>query len=147
MTIGFATGFGSEASAEPTVQAFLLDWQEGKYAQAATLTNGDTGQVAAQLAAAYADLDATNTFFAMKGVTQHGTTAVAVFNATVVLAEGEHQWPYTGRFPLTEKNGQWLVDWSPGRHQPEPRARGAARGADHLRAARAGAGLVRASRW
>ena len=113
LTIGFATGFGSEASAEPTVQAFLLDWQEGKYAQAATLTNGDTGQVATQLAAAYADLDATNTFFAMKGVTQHGTTAVAVFNATVVLAQGEHQWPYTGRFSLTEKNGQWLVDWSP----------------------------------
>jgi cell division protein FtsI/penicillin-binding protein 2 len=114
LTIGFATGFGAETSAEPTVQAFLLDWQQGKYAQAAKLTNGDTGQVAAQLAAAYSDLDASNTFFAMKSVTQHGSTATAVFKATVVLGEGEHQWTYAGRFPLTKKNGQWLVDWAPG---------------------------------
>ena len=113
LTIGFATGFGSEASAEPTVQAFLLDWQQGRYAQAAALTNGDTGQVAAQLAAAYTDLDATNTFFAMGPISQHGTTAVATFEATVDLAQGEHEWPYAGRFSLTEKNGQWLVDWAP----------------------------------
>jgi cell division protein FtsI/penicillin-binding protein 2 len=113
LTIGFATGFGSEASAEPTVQAFLLDWQQGRYAQAAALTTGDSGQVAAQLAAAYTDLDATNMFFALTSVTQHGTTAVARFEATVVLAQGEHQWPYAGRFSLTEKNGQWLVDWVP----------------------------------
>ena len=52
LSIGFATGFGSEASAEPTVQAFLLDWQQGKYARAAALTTGDARQVAVQLAAA-----------------------------------------------------------------------------------------------
>ncbi len=113
LTIGFATGFGSDASAEPTVQAFLLDWQQGKYAQAAALTNGSTGQVTTQLTAAYADLDASNTFFAMGRVTQHGTTAVAAFKATVDLAEGEHAWTYTGQFSLTESNGQWLIDWSP----------------------------------
>ena len=113
LTIGFATGFGSEASAEPTVQAFLLDWQQGRYAQAAALTDGPRGQVSAQLAAAYSDLDASNTFFAMGPVTQHGSTAVASFKATVDLAEGEHQWSYTGRFTLTQKNGQWLVDWAP----------------------------------
>ena len=113
LTIGFATGFGSEASAEPTVQAFLLDWQQGRYAQAAALTNGSPAQVSAQLTAAYSDLDATNTFFAMGPVTQHGNTAVASFKATVDLAEGEHQWSYTGRFTLTQKNGQWRVDWAP----------------------------------
>ena len=69
---GFATGFGSEASAEPAVQAFLLDWQQGKYAQAAALTNGNHGQVVSQLAAAYTDLDATDAFFSLKSVTQHG---------------------------------------------------------------------------
>src|SRR6516162_2652975 len=109
LTIGFATGFGSEASAEPTVQAFLLDWQQGRYAQAAALTNGSPAQVSAQLTAAYSDLDATNTFFAMGPVTQHGNTAVVSFKATVDLAEGEHQWSYTGRFTLTQKNGQWRV--------------------------------------
>jgi len=113
LTIGFATGFGSEASAEPTVQAFLLDWQQGKYAQAAALTSGDVGQVAAQLAASYVDLNATEAFFAMNSVTQHGTTAVARFKATVDLAEDGHQWVYNGQFGLTMKDGQWLVDWAP----------------------------------
>lgn len=113
LTIGFATGFGGEGSAEPAVQAFLLDWEQGKFAQAAALTTGDVGQVATQLAAAYVDLDATEVFFAMQSVTQHGNTAVATFRATVDLAEGGTQWPYTGRFRLTMKGGQWLVDWAP----------------------------------
>jgi cell division protein FtsI/penicillin-binding protein 2 len=113
LTIGFATGFGSEASAEPAVQAFLLDWQQGRYAQAAAMTSGNAGQVAAQLAAAYVDLDATDTFLSMQSVTQHGNTAVATFRASIDLAEGGHQWTYTGRFGLTEKNGQWVIDWAP----------------------------------
>jgi cell division protein FtsI/penicillin-binding protein 2 len=113
LTIGFATGFGSEASAEPAAQAFLLDWQQGRYAQAAALTSGNPGQVAAQLAAAYVDLDATETFLAMQSVTQHGNTAVATYRATVNLAEGGHQWAYTGRLELTMKDGQWLIDWAP----------------------------------
>jgi cell division protein FtsI/penicillin-binding protein 2 len=113
LSIGFATGFGSEASAYPTVQAFLLDWQQGKYAHAASLTTGDPRQVAARLAAAYTDLDATNMFFSMGPVRQHGATAVASFKATVDLALGGHQWTYTGRFSLTAKNGQWLVEWAP----------------------------------
>jgi cell division protein FtsI/penicillin-binding protein 2 len=113
LTIGFATGFGSEASAEPAVQAFLLDWQQGRYAQAAALTTGDSSQVAGQLAAAYVDLDATDTFIAMQSVTQHGNTAVATFRASVDLGEGGHQWTYTGRFGLAEKDGQWLIDWAP----------------------------------
>jgi len=113
LTIGFATGFGSEASAEPTVQAFLLDWQQGKYAQAAALTSGDVDKVTAQLAAAYVDLNATETFFAMSSIKQHGSHAVATFKATVNLAEGGHPWVYTGQFGLTVKDGQWVVDWAP----------------------------------
>jgi cell division protein FtsI/penicillin-binding protein 2 len=113
LTIGFATGFGSESSAEPTVQAFLLDWEEGKYTQAAALTSGASGQVAAQLAAAYVDLDASDTFFSMKSVTQHGSTAVAYFKATVDLAEGDDEWTYVGEFGLTQRGGQWSVDWAP----------------------------------
>ncbi len=56
---GLTDGFGSEASAEPVVQAFLLAWDQGHYAQAAALTDGTPGQVTAQLAAAYTDVDAT----------------------------------------------------------------------------------------
>jgi cell division protein FtsI/penicillin-binding protein 2 len=113
LCIGFATGFGGQGSAEPTVQAFLLDWNLGRYAQAAALTTGNTGQVVSQLAAAYTDLDASSTFFAMNSVTQQGDRATATFKATVDLAEGGQQWTYTGTFSLAIKNGQWLVDWAP----------------------------------
>src|SRR5262249_33471090 len=113
LSIGFATDFGSEASAEPTVQAFLLDWQQGKYMQAAALTSGDARQVAAQLTAAYVDLNATDAFFSMQSITQHGDTAVAKSKATVALAWGGHQWPYIGQFGLRRTGGQWVVDWAP----------------------------------
>ena len=113
LTIGFATGFGGPDSPEPAVQAFLLDWQQGRYTQAAALTTGNAGQVVGQLTAAYTDLNATNTFLAMNTVTQHGNTAVATFKATVDLAQAGQQWTYTGRFSLAVRNGQWLIDWAP----------------------------------
>ena len=111
--VGFANGFGGAGSAVSTVQAFLLDWQQGDYTQAAALTSGGTGPVRAQLAAAYTDLDATNAFFAMSGVTQHGDTAVATYKATVDLAQAGQRWSYSGQFGLTSRNGQWVVDWAP----------------------------------
>jgi cell division protein FtsI/penicillin-binding protein 2 len=113
LAVGFTTGFGGPGAAESTVQAFLLNWQSGSYAEAAALTDGGTAPVKAQLAAAYTDLNATNAFFAMKSVTQHGDTAVATYKATVNLAQAGQQWSYTGQFGLTVKNGQWVVDWAP----------------------------------
>jgi hypothetical protein len=38
LVIGLATGFGSELSAEPTAQSFLLAWQQQQYAAAGALT-------------------------------------------------------------------------------------------------------------
>jgi cell division protein FtsI/penicillin-binding protein 2 len=113
LAVGFSTGFGSEQSAEPAVQAFLFDWQQGRYAQAAALTNGSADRVTAQLAAAYTDVDATNAFFAMKSISQHGSTAVAEYQATVDLAQPGEQWTYTGQFKLTSAGGQWVIDWAP----------------------------------
>ena len=113
LAIGLSAGFGSEQSAEPAVQAFLLDWQQGKYAQAAALTDGSADRVTTELASAYTDVDATNAFFAMKSVSQHGSTAVAEYQATVDLAQPGEQWTYTGQFQLTSAGGQWVIDWSP----------------------------------
>ena len=113
LAIGFQTGFGSEPSAEGTVQAFLLAWEQGRYAQAAALTTGNSADVVTELAAAYTDLDATDNVLAMNSITQHGNTAVASFKATVDLAETGQQWTYNGQFPVVSRNGQWLVDWSP----------------------------------
>ncbi|MGH3209836.1 MAG: NTF2-like N-terminal transpeptidase domain-containing protein, partial [Trebonia sp.] len=111
--LGFADGFGGEGSPTPTVASFLLDWQTGHYSEAAALTNGERETVSARLAAAYTNLDATNSILTMTGVTQHGNTAVATYQATVVLAQAGQVWSYTGKFGLTSKNGQWTVDWAP----------------------------------
>ena len=66
-----------------------------------------------QLTAAYTDLDATNQFFAMDHIAQHGNTAVATYRATVDLAEAGQQWSYIGTFGLTLENGNWVIDWAP----------------------------------
>jgi cell division protein FtsI/penicillin-binding protein 2 len=113
LAVGFADGFGSGASAEPAVQAFLLDWQQGKYAQAAALTDGNPARVTTELAAAYTDVDATNAFFAMKSVSQHGSIAVAEYVVTVDLAQPGQQWTYTGQFQLSLVGGRWEIDWAP----------------------------------
>jgi cell division protein FtsI/penicillin-binding protein 2 len=113
LAVGFADGFGGSSSAEPTVSSFLLDWQQGNYTGAAALTNGSVSKVRADLTAAYTDLNASEAFFAMKSVTQHGATAVATYEATVDLAESGQQWSYAGKFGLTSKNGKWVIDWTP----------------------------------
>ncbi|HEY1703757.1 MAG TPA: penicillin-binding transpeptidase domain-containing protein [Trebonia sp.] len=110
---GFLTGFGTEPTPEPAVQAFLLDWQQGAYNQAAALTTGDHGQVQTQLAGAFSDLDATAAFLSLGTITQHGNTGQASFKATVDIDQGEHQWTYQGQMDLVRQNGQWLVSWAP----------------------------------
>jgi cell division protein FtsI/penicillin-binding protein 2 len=118
VSVGFSTGFGTQASAEPVVTSFLLDWEQGHYTSAAQLTNGDVAAVSAQLSAAFHDLDATEMFLSMRSVTQHGSTARAVFTAVVDLGGGGHQWSYNGSFGLVSSGGRWLIDWKPGVIQP-----------------------------
>jgi Penicillin binding protein transpeptidase domain/NTF2-like N-terminal transpeptidase domain/Penicillin-binding Protein dimerisation domain len=113
LAIGLATGFGSEPSAEPTAQAFLLDWQQQHYAAAGTLTTASPGTVAAGLKAALAQVDATQLFLSMGSITQHGSTAEASFTATVNLAEEGRVWTYRGRFGLRQAGGGWKVEWAP----------------------------------
>ena len=113
LVIGLATGFGSELSAEPTVQAFLFAWQQQHYAAAGALTSAPPGTAAADLKDAFAQLDATQLFMTMNSVTQHGNTAEASFTATVDLAEEGRVWSYHGRFELSQADGAWKVRWAP----------------------------------
>jgi hypothetical protein len=122
LAVGAVTGLGSAGSAEPAVQAFLLDWQQAHYAQAAALTDGPAADVKTQLAAAYTDLDASNEFFALDHITQHGSTAVATFRATVNLAQSGQQWSYAGQFGLSASGGHWVIRWSPSVVNPALRA-------------------------
>ena len=81
---GLATGFGSEPSAEPVSQAFLLDWQQQQYDAAGTLTTAAPHTVAADLKGAFAQVDATQLFLSMNSVVQHGGPAGCVDRKSVV---------------------------------------------------------------
>jgi cell division protein FtsI/penicillin-binding protein 2 len=116
--VGFSVGFGKQASAEPIVTSFLLDWEQGHYTNAAKLTNGDVPTVSAQLSAAFRDLDATEIFLTMRSVSQHDSSARATFTAVVDLGGGGHQWTYNGSFGLVSSGGRWLVDWKPSVIEP-----------------------------
>jgi cell division protein FtsI/penicillin-binding protein 2 len=113
LVIGLATGFGSEPSAEPAAEAFLLDWQQGQYGAAGALTTAPPGTVRAALEGAFAQVDATQLYLAMDSIVQHGGSAEATFTASVSLAGAEHVWTYRGKFALHSVNGAWKVDWAP----------------------------------
>jgi len=110
---GFTDGWGQEASAEPAAQAFLLAWQQQDYQAAASYTTGRHPVVAAALADAFTQLDATALFLSMGRIVQHGDTAEAHFSASVNLGENGHQWTYNGRFGLRRSGSGWKVEWSP----------------------------------
>ena len=110
---GFLNGFAQEPSAEGTVQAFLLAWQQHDYRAAASYTTGSTPAVSGALADAFTQLDATAMFLSMGRIDQHGSTAVAHFAASVNLGEGGHQWTYSGQFALRKLGSDWKVEWAP----------------------------------
>jgi cell division protein FtsI/penicillin-binding protein 2 len=113
LVIGLATGFGSEPSAEPTAQAFLLDWQQQDYASAGALTTAAPGTVAADLKSAFAQLDATQMLLTMNSLSQHGATAEGSFTVSVDLAGQGRVWTYQSRFGMHSTGGGWKVDWAP----------------------------------
>jgi cell division protein FtsI/penicillin-binding protein 2 len=113
VVFGTAIGFGSEQSAEGTVQNFLLDWQSQDYAGAGSLTTAAPTEVAAALKGTYGQLDATALYLSMDSIVQHGSHAVAKFTASFDLAEESRVWTYHGQFGLTDTGGNWRVDWSP----------------------------------
>ena len=113
LVIGLATGFGTELSAEPTAQSFLLAWQQQQYAAAGALTTAPADTVATGLRSAVAQLDAPQIFLSMKSVVQHGSTAKASFTATVDLAQQGRVWTYQGHFGLRRVGDDWKVVWAP----------------------------------
>jgi cell division protein FtsI/penicillin-binding protein 2 len=104
---------GGGTSPEPTIERFLLYWESGQYRQAAALTTGSPKTVASELAGAYQQLDATDLVLSMNHVIQQGSSATAIFNASVDLGSSGLQWQYTNRFALRESGSTWRVVWSP----------------------------------
>jgi cell division protein FtsI/penicillin-binding protein 2 len=111
---GLALGWAApDPSAEPTVQAFLLAWENGDYTAAAALTTGAPAQVSAALSNAYRQLGAADISLGMAGIAQQGKTADAKFSASVNLGRGGAPWNYTGSFALRRVGSDWKVVWAP----------------------------------
>ena len=119
VAVSFAGGLWSTPSAEPTVQSFLLAWQQGRYLTAAELTTGKPAVVAAALKNAYLQLDAASYALAMGPIIQQGGTARAAFGAWVDLGQNGAPWYYHGRFELRRTGSQWKIVWSPSVINPE----------------------------
>ena len=120
VTIVFTGGLWSSPSAEPTVQQFLLDWQQHSYAAAAALTTGKPSAVTTELANAYSGLDAAAFYLNIGAITQAGGTATAHFTASVDLGQGGAPWMYTGELHAAA-GGPVLEDrLEPERDQPRP---------------------------
>jgi cell division protein FtsI/penicillin-binding protein 2 len=112
-TIVFTGGLWSSPSAEPTVQQFLLNWQQHSYAAAAALTTGKPSVVTTELANAYSGLDAAAFYLNMGPIKQSGGTATARFTASVDLGQDGAPWQYTGNFTLQRVGQSWKIVWSP----------------------------------
>jgi cell division protein FtsI/penicillin-binding protein 2 len=114
LLLGVGLGWASPApSAEPTVQAFLLDWENGSYGAAAAQTTGTPAEVAAALNGAYQQLGAADLTISMGRISQQDSTAQADFMASFDLGRGGQPWTYQGSFPLRRVGGGWKVVWSP----------------------------------
>ncbi len=119
---GFAGGLLSSPSAEPTVQAFLLDWQQLSYAAAAAQTTGRPAVVTAELRNAYRGLGAAAFYLSMGPIKQHGNTAQARFSVSVDLGQNGAPWNYQGQMSLREFGSGWKILWSPSVINPGLRA-------------------------
>ena len=114
LLLGLALGWATpEPSAEPTVQAFLLDWANGWYGSAAAQTTGAPAEVAGALHGAYQQLGAAALALSMGPISQQGDTATAGFNASIDLGRGGLPWTYQGHFSLRRVGSGWKVVWSP----------------------------------
>jgi cell division protein FtsI/penicillin-binding protein 2 len=111
--LGFGLVRGGGSSAEPTVQAFLLAWENGHYQSAAGMTTGSATSVADALAGAYRQLDAANLVLSMGRISQQGASATAAFRATVDLGSGGLRWEYRGTFAMRRTGAGWKILWSP----------------------------------
>jgi cell division protein FtsI/penicillin-binding protein 2 len=112
-TVALTGGLWSSPSAEPTVQQFLLAWQQHSYASAAALTTGDVAQVTNELTNAYSKLGAAAFYLNMGRIHQSGGIATAHFTASVDLGQDGAPWTYHGQFTLRRVGPGWKIVWSP----------------------------------
>ncbi|WP_159940640.1 MULTISPECIES: penicillin-binding transpeptidase domain-containing protein [unclassified Nocardiopsis] len=99
-------------SPEVAVRSFLLAWQGGNHAEAATYTDGDPAQVEEALTDMREQLDLASLRFELGPITREGDSADAEFGVHADLGIGDPTWNYTGRMPLEWGPDGWRISWS-----------------------------------
>jgi cell division protein FtsI/penicillin-binding protein 2 len=110
---GMIAGCMADETPSVTIRSFLLDWENGRYDQAAALTDGDRTTVTNALRDASRQLDAASVHFQLRPMTQNGQTAESGFHASVDLGENGPPWEYDGHIRLRVMGGVWKVVWEP----------------------------------
>jgi cell division protein FtsI/penicillin-binding protein 2 len=113
LAYGLVSASSPDPSVEPTVQAFLLAWEQGNYRTAASYTTGAPATVTDELRTAYRQLDAADIGLRMGRITQHGDSGEANFLASIDLGRSGAPWNYTGGFALRRIHSAWKIIWAP----------------------------------
>ncbi|MFC7644862.1 NTF2-like N-terminal transpeptidase domain-containing protein [Streptosporangium lutulentum] len=113
------SGCLEEPSAHEAVRDFLVGWQTGDYAEAASRTDGNEKVVRKALEDAKLQLDAASFRFDLTGIRGTGDQVEADFRAEVDLGENNPLWEYDGKLPLHLVDGSWKVRWSPSVLHPQ----------------------------
>ena len=113
LAFGLVSASSPDPSVEPTVQSFLLAWEQGNYREAASFTTGAPATVTAELRSANRQLDAADIGLRMGRITQHGDSGEAHFYASIDLGRSGAPWNYMGEFALRRIHSTWKVIWAP----------------------------------
>ncbi len=106
-------------SPEVAVRSFLLAWQDGDHATAATYTDGDPEQVAAALTDMHEQLDLASLRFQLGPISREGESAEAEFGVNADLGIGDPTWNYTGHMTLEWGPEGWKIAWAPSVLHPD----------------------------
>ncbi|PSK97148.1 cell division protein FtsI/penicillin-binding protein 2 [Murinocardiopsis flavida] len=117
--VAVTAGCAAEPSPEIAVRSFLIEWQSGRYDEAARYTNGSAGGVAAALEDVHDQLDLAALRLGLGRIEKDGDTATAEFSLQADLGIGDPVWNYTGSMPLERSAQGWAIDWSPSVVHPD----------------------------
>ncbi|MFB4311159.1 penicillin-binding transpeptidase domain-containing protein [Actinomadura sp. GTD37] len=98
---------------EDAAKRYLAAWSGGDLAAMKALTDGPPADFEQRLTRMRDDLGVTAQRYTVASVGDpDGDEAGGSYTAELTLA-GDRKWTYEGSLPLVERDGEWLVHWSP----------------------------------
>ena len=116
-TIVLLAACGSSSTPQGTLEPFLTDWSRGDWPAMRTLVADPPADFAAANAAAFRVLGASSARFTAGRVRQSGVRASALVTERFALPH-VGTWSPTTTVRLVQRNGRWLVSWTPGTINP-----------------------------